>query len=67
MKKDAAIEEIRAVRHKISKRFGHDTRALLDHYREMEKNYKQRMIAVPSADDQKNMKNENDKINTQPE
>ena len=40
MKKDQAIEEIRSIRHKISEQFGHDTKALLDHYKELEKKYK---------------------------
>lgn len=43
-KKDVALEEIRAVRHKISKQFGHDTRALLDHYRELEEKYRDRLL-----------------------
>jgi hypothetical protein len=48
MKKDIAIEEIREVRHRISERFGHDTKALLDHYRELEKKYKDRMVTDTS-------------------
>ena len=44
MKKDIAIEEIREVRHRISKRFGHDTAALVDHYRELEKRHPERML-----------------------
>ena len=44
MKKDPVIDEIRAVRHKISEEFGHDTKRLLDHYRELEKKYKHRMM-----------------------
>lgn len=43
MKPDPAIEEVRAVRHRISEEFGHDTRALLDHYRELEKLHPQRV------------------------
>ena len=48
MKKDVLVEEIREVRIKISKRYGHDTRALLDHYREMEKKYEKRMLGKQS-------------------
>ena len=48
MKRDPAIDEIRAVRHRISARFGHDTKALLDHYREMEKQYAGRMLRKPT-------------------
>ena len=44
MRKDIVIDEIRAVRHKISEEFGHDTKALLDHHRELEKQYKDRML-----------------------
>ncbi len=43
MKPDPAIEEVRAVRHRISEEFGHDTQALLDHYRELEKLHPQRV------------------------
>lgn len=39
MRRDEAIEEIRAVRHKISEEHGHNTKALLDYYREREKKY----------------------------
>jgi len=44
MRKDPLIDEIRAVRHRISERFGHDTKALCDHYRELEKKYRDRMV-----------------------
>jgi hypothetical protein len=44
MRKDPLIDEIRAVRHRISERFGHNTKPLCDHYREMEKNYPDRML-----------------------
>ncbi len=44
MKPDPAIDEIREVRHRISAEFGHDTRALLDHYRELEKLHSGRML-----------------------
>ena len=49
MKKDPLIDEIRAVRHRISERFGHDTKALMDHYRELEKKYSSRMLREPVA------------------
>jgi hypothetical protein len=51
MKKDIAIEEIREVRHRISERFGHDTKALLDHYRELEKKHPERMLREPSQEE----------------
>ncbi len=47
MTKDPAIEEIRAVRQKISAQYGHDTKALLKHYRDMEAKYKDRIISKP--------------------
>lgn len=43
MKRDIAIEEIRAVRTKISAKYHHNTRQLLEHYRKMEKKYKGRI------------------------
>jgi hypothetical protein len=44
MTKDPLIDEIRAVRHRISERFGHNTKRLCDHYREMEKEYRGRIL-----------------------
>jgi len=44
VKKDPLIDEIRAVRHRISARFGHDTKKLCDHYRELEKKHPGRML-----------------------
>jgi hypothetical protein len=44
MKGNALIEEIRAVRHEISAEHGHDTHALVEHYRELEKKYANRMV-----------------------
>jgi hypothetical protein len=47
MKADPLLDEIRAVRRRISARFGHDTKALVDHYRELEKQYADRMLSRP--------------------
>ena len=44
MKPDPAIEEIHTVRHRISEEFGHDTQALLNHYRELEKLHPERVL-----------------------
>ena len=44
MRKDPLIDEIRAVRHKISAEYGHDTRRLIHHYKELEKKYADRML-----------------------
>lgn len=43
MKSDQAIEDVRAARHAISERYGHDTKKLVQHYMELEKSYKNRM------------------------
>lgn len=42
--KDPAIEEIRRTRHQISEKYGHDTRALLAHYRSLETKYADRLV-----------------------
>lgn len=44
MKRDPAIENIRKTRHEISERYGHDTQALIAHYRALEKKYSGRMV-----------------------
>ena len=40
MKKDQAIEDIREVRKRISRQYGDDITAFLDHYRSLETKYK---------------------------
>ena len=42
--RDPVIEEIWAIRQKISAEHNHDTGALLRHYRELEKKYADRML-----------------------
>ncbi|MHC4442159.1 MAG: hypothetical protein ACYTF1_05040 [Planctomycetota bacterium] len=49
MKSDPAIEAIRKTRHEISERFGHDTKALIDHYKKMQENYADRLVSEPPA------------------
>lgn len=49
MRKDPAIDEIRAVRRKISRRFGNDSKALVAHYMELQKKYASRLVAAPSV------------------
>jgi hypothetical protein len=49
MTRDPAIEEIRSVRRAISAKFNHDIRALLDHYRELEKRDADRMLRKGST------------------
>jgi len=48
MKKDPAIESIRRTRHEISEKYGHDTRALIAHYRSLEKKYADRLVREPA-------------------
>ena len=47
MKRDEAIEAVRAVRHAISAEHGHDTHRLVRHYQEMERQYADRMVREP--------------------
>lgn len=48
MSEDPVIDRIRATRHRISERFGHNTKALMDHYRELEEEYRHRMLREPA-------------------
>jgi len=43
MKTDPAIEAIRETRHKISERFGHNTKAMVAHYIALERKYRETM------------------------
>ena len=45
MTPDQAIEEIRAVRQRISEAYGHDVKAFLEHYRELERQYQEKLIS----------------------
>ena len=49
MKKDPAIDAIRKTRQAISKKCGHDTQALLAHYRALESKYAERMVKEHSS------------------
>ncbi|MFO7899003.1 MAG: hypothetical protein R6V58_08080 [Planctomycetota bacterium] len=49
MKKDPAIEQIRQTRREISRRFGDDTRALIEHYQQMESQYADRLLKDSKA------------------
>ncbi|HIJ72585.1 MAG TPA: hypothetical protein HPP83_00655 [Candidatus Hydrogenedentes bacterium] len=49
MNNDPAIEDIRRTRREISKRFGHDTKALIAHYEKLQKKYADRLVAAPST------------------
>jgi len=50
MKKDPAIESIRKTRREISGRHGHDTRALVAHYRALEPKYAARLVKETPAE-----------------
>jgi hypothetical protein len=44
MTPDRANEEIRAVRRRISEAYGHDVKAFLEHYRELERQCQEKLI-----------------------
>ena len=50
MAPDQAIEEIRAVRQRISEAFSHDVKAFLEHYRELERQYPEKLIGWRDAE-----------------
>ncbi len=50
MKKDPVIDKIRKTRHDISQKYGHDTRALIAHYRSLETKYADRIVKESSAE-----------------
>jgi hypothetical protein len=50
MTPDQAIEEIRAVRQRISEAYGHDVKAFLEHYRELERQYQEKLIGRRDAE-----------------
>jgi len=41
---DPLIDEIRDVRRRISQRFDHDPRKLVEHYRQMQEQYQDRLV-----------------------
>ena len=49
MKNDPAIESIRKTRQKISEQFGHDTKALIHHYKKMQEQHADRLTPEPRA------------------
>jgi hypothetical protein len=50
---DAVIEEVRAVRHRISARFGHDPTRLVAFYQELQKRYQDRLIETAASKNEK--------------
>lgn len=51
---DPVIDEIRAVRSRISARFDHDPRKLVEHYMELQKRHEDRLLGSPRATDAAN-------------
>jgi len=47
---DAVIAEIRAVRHRISERAGHDPARLVAYYIELQRRYQERLIGPPATE-----------------
>lgn len=48
---DPVIDRIRAARHEISERFGHDTAKLVEHYMELQQQYRDQLVGtVPEAE-----------------
>ncbi len=46
---DPAIDEVRAVRRRISARFDHDPARLVDHYIKLQEQHRDRLISNPPA------------------
>jgi len=45
MKPDPPIDEIRAVRHRISASVDHDPKRLVDYYRKLQKQHQERIVS----------------------
>ena len=41
-----ALEQVRAARHRISEQFDHDPRKLVEHYMELQQEYKDRLVGA---------------------
>lgn len=50
---DPVIDEIRKARRRISARVGHDPARLVDYYIQLQKQYRERLLAVPGPKDNK--------------
>lgn len=46
---DPAIDEVREIRHRISERFQHDPRRLVEYYMEYQEQYRDRLVSTPPA------------------
>ena len=52
---DPVVDEIRAIRHRISERFDHDPQRLVAYYLELQEQYRERLIdptKTPEHEDQ---------------
>jgi hypothetical protein len=47
---DPVIDEVRAIRHRISAQFGHDPRKLVGHYMELQARHSDRLIGRSKAE-----------------
>ena len=47
MKENPTIERVRKARHEISAKYGHDTRKLVQHYIEYQKQFADRLVTTP--------------------
>lgn len=50
MRPDPPIDEVRAVRHRISEECGHDPKQLLERYLELQLRYAERLLRSPAPD-----------------
>jgi hypothetical protein len=48
---DPVIDEIRALRHRISARFDHDPARLIEYYRKLQEQYRDRLIGPKQRKD----------------
>jgi hypothetical protein len=47
--RDPVIDEIREIRHEISRRFAHDPSRLVEYYREFQEQYADRLLPGPAS------------------
>jgi hypothetical protein len=50
---DPVIEEVRAIRHRISARFDHDPVRLVAYYQELQKRHQDRLVETTSTKEEK--------------
>jgi hypothetical protein len=47
-KDDPTIKAVRDARHRISASVGHDPRKLVEHYRQLQKRHRERLVSQPT-------------------